>query len=45
MLKPGKLENFQVVLKVQIVHKNSVISAVLQHDACIPIKEHESLKR
>jgi len=22
MLKPGKLENFQVVLKVQIVHKN-----------------------
>lgn len=44
MLKPGKLENFQVVLKVQIVHKNSLISAVLQHDACIPIKEHESLK-
>lgn len=44
VLKPGKLENFQVVLKVQIVHKNALINAVLQHDACIPIKEHESLK-
>ncbi|CAC5397179.1 unnamed protein product [Mytilus coruscus] len=44
LLKHGKLENFQIVLKVQIVHKNALISAVLQHDACIPIKEHETLK-
>ena len=45
ILKPGGLENFQVVLKAQIVYKNALTCAVQQAHACQPAKEQEIIKR
>ena len=45
ILKPGGLESFQVVLKAQIVYKNSLTCAVQQAHACQPAKEQELIKR
>ncbi|KAK3103240.1 hypothetical protein FSP39_017753 [Pinctada imbricata] len=44
ILEPGGLENLQVILKVQIVHKNAITSAVLQANACIPVEEPDIRK-
>ena len=45
ILEPGGLENLQVVLKVQIVHKNAITSAVTQANVCFPVEEPEIRKR
>ena len=45
ILKPGGLESFQVVLKAQVVYKNSLTCAVQQAHACQPAKEQELIKR
>ncbi|XP_064604712.1 uncharacterized protein LOC135469969 isoform X2 [Liolophura sinensis] len=36
--RPGGLENLQVILKAQVVHKNCLICAVQQVSACQPVK-------
>ena len=41
VLRPGGVESLQVTLKTQIVHKNSLIAAVLQADNCLSEKQDE----
>ncbi|XP_076468617.1 uncharacterized protein LOC143299362 isoform X2 [Babylonia areolata] len=39
VLRPGGMESLQVVLKVQIVHKSALASAVLQASICHPVRD------
>ncbi|XP_048257717.1 uncharacterized protein LOC124151794 isoform X2 [Haliotis rufescens] len=41
ILRPGGMENLQVVLKAQTVHKNALISAVQQANVCQPVRQQD----
>ncbi|ESO99501.1 hypothetical protein LOTGIDRAFT_113339, partial [Lottia gigantea] len=41
ILRPGGVKSLQVILKAQVVHKNSLVAAVQQTDICHPVKYTE----